>query len=115
MNMDIACIPNLSVRSTNCLHRRGWNTVGDIIKNISSIEDIQQIRNCGKSSTDEIFAQMLNLQKSMIPASDQAVYERIFNKVNGGDMTAGEVSGNEYRKDTRISEGRDFICKILCM
>ena len=133
MNMDIACIPNLSVRSTNCLHRRGWNTVGDIINNISSIEDIRQIRNCGKNSSEEIFEQILNLQKSMIPVTDQPIYERIFEHVNRGDPGDG-ASGSSFAEpekprcwnassgagsanlwNTRIGEGRDIICKILQM
>ena len=114
LQMDIACIPNLSVRSVNCLHRRGWNTVGDIINNISSIEDILQIRNCGKTSSEEIFEQMLDLQKSMIPVSDQPLYERIFNKVNGGESVS-EDWGNIPRRNIAVTEGRDIICKILQM
>ena len=133
MNMDIACIPNLSVRSTNCIHRRGWNTVGDIINNISSIEDIRQIRNCGKQSAEEIFEQMLNLQKSMIPVTDQPIYERIFEHVNQGDpgdgvsgaalsqpekrgrWNASSGMGSTNLWNTRSGEGRDIICKILQM
>ena len=105
---------NLSVRSYNCLRRRGWETVGDIVNNISSIEEIRLIRNCGKSSSEEIFEQMIDLQKSLIPASDLPAYERIFNKVNGWDTPEEEprkaVGGNPA-----VGERRDIICKIIQM
>ncbi len=84
LETDISAM-NLKVRSYNCLRRRGWNTVGDIILNISSIDDILQLRQCGRESAGEIIEQLVSLQESLILSSDRLLYQRIFNKLTQGE------------------------------
>ena len=84
---------NLSVRSYHCLRRQGWNTVGDIVNNISSIEDILRLRNCGRTSSEEIFNQIIKLQKSLIPESDQNTFAQIFFRVNDVAGIDGDRKG----------------------
>ena len=44
----------LSVRSSNCLHRAGYKTIGELVEAIESSDDLRKIRNCGARSIDEI-------------------------------------------------------------
>ena len=52
----------LSVRSSNCLHRAGYRTIGDLVSNINSRDDLKKIRNCGTKSIDEIMEQLFCYQ-----------------------------------------------------
>ncbi len=45
---------DLGVRAYNSLKRAGYNTIGDLIAAISAGEDLNHIRNCGKTSIREI-------------------------------------------------------------
>ena len=58
MNMTVEEL-NLSVRSYNCLKRSGCNTVSDLIEKFPTEEDVWQIRNLGRKSSEEI-SNMLN-------------------------------------------------------
>ena len=44
----------LSVRSFNCLRRAGMATVGDLVQNIDTREDLLKIRNLGRRSAYEL-------------------------------------------------------------
>lgn len=52
----------LSVRSSNCLHRAGYKTIGDLVEGINGREDLKKIRNCGTKSIDEIMQQLFCYQ-----------------------------------------------------
>lgn len=52
----------LSARSSNCLHRAGYRTIGELVSNINSREDLKKIRNCGTKSIDEIMEQLFCYQ-----------------------------------------------------
>ena len=52
----------LSVRSSNCLHRAGYRTIGELVEAIESSEDLKKIRNCGAKSIDEIMEQLFCYQ-----------------------------------------------------
>ncbi|MBQ7864198.1 MAG: hypothetical protein IJ353_07025 [Lachnospiraceae bacterium] len=77
MEADLEVL-ELSVRSSNCLHRAGYRTVGELVEAIESSEDLKKIRNCGTKSIDEIMEQLFCYQYSLIPASGK---ERFINRV----------------------------------
>lgn len=53
---------DLSVRSSNCLHRAGFRTIGDLVNSINGREDLMRISNCGKRSIDEIMEKLFCYQ-----------------------------------------------------
>ena len=57
---------NLSVRSYNCLKRTGWNTIGNILENIESEQDLLRVRNLGKTSAEEILNKLKEYQESIV-------------------------------------------------
>jgi hypothetical protein len=57
----------LSVRSFNCLRRAGMATVGDLVQNIDTREDLLKIRNFGRRSADEIMDAIMEYQYTILP------------------------------------------------
>ena len=53
---------DLSVRSSNCLHRAGFRTIGELVTSINGREDLMRIRNCGMKSIDEIMEKLFCYQ-----------------------------------------------------
>lgn len=68
----------LSVRSSNCLHRAGYRTIGELVEAIDSREDLKKIRNCGAKSIDEIMEQLFCYQYGLL---DQGKKVRYINRV----------------------------------
>ena len=64
----------LSVRSSNCLHRAGYTTIGELVEAIESSEDLKRIRNCGAKSIDEIMEQLFCYQYSLLDTSQKIKY-----------------------------------------
>lgn len=64
----------LSVRSSNCLHRAGYRTIGELVEAIESSEDLKKIRNCGTKSIDEIMEQLFCYQYCQLDASQKIKY-----------------------------------------
>lgn len=56
----------LSARSSNCLHRAGFKTVGELVLAINGPDDLRKIRNCGTKSVDEIMEQLFCYQYSQL-------------------------------------------------
>ena len=52
----------LSPRSSNCLHRAGFKTVGELVLAINGPDDLKKIRNCGTKSVNEIMEQLFCYQ-----------------------------------------------------
>ena len=48
-------ILDLGVRSSNCLKRAGFTTVGEVVDAVASEEGIGHLRNCGTKSVRENF------------------------------------------------------------
>lgn len=65
METDLDAL-ELSVRSSNCLHRAGYRTVGELVEAIESSEDLKKIRNCGAKSIDEIMEQLFCYQYNLL-------------------------------------------------
>lgn len=65
METDLDAL-ELSVRSSNCLHRAGYHTVGELVEAIESSEDLKKIRNCGAKSIDEIMEQLFFYQYNLL-------------------------------------------------
>lgn len=65
---------DLSVRSSNCLHRAGFRTVGDLVNQINGSDDLKRIRNCGAKSVDEIMEKLFCYQYSQMGQEKKLKY-----------------------------------------
>lgn len=65
---------DLSVRAYHSLKRAGFNTIGEVVDAISSGTDLNQIRNCGKTSVREIMEHLFLYQYNSLPAERQDAY-----------------------------------------
>ena len=54
---------NISVRTYNCLRRRGVSTVGDLA--VMTKEELMRVRNLGKRNYDEILEKLDNIGISL--------------------------------------------------
>ena len=75
----------LSVRSSNCLHRAGYRTIGELVETIESSEDLKKIRNCGAKSIDEIMEQLFCYQYSQLASEKKIAYTNMVLKINQMD------------------------------
>lgn len=66
----------LSVRSSNCLYRAGYRTIGQLVEAIESRDDLKKIRNCGTKSVDEILEQLFCYQYSQLANERKIGYIR---------------------------------------
>lgn len=73
---------DLSVRANHCLHRAGFATVGDLVANINGSEDLNEIRNCGAKTVDEIMEQLFCYQYSQIKEEKKVKYIRRIQELN---------------------------------
>ena len=64
----------LSIRSSNCLHRAGYMMIADLVESINGTEDLRKIRNCGKKSVDEIMEQLFCYQYNQLDTSKKIKY-----------------------------------------
>lgn len=64
----------LSVRSSNCLRRAGFKTVGELVEVIEGSEDLRKIRNCGSKSVDEIMEQLFCYQYCQLDTPQKIKY-----------------------------------------
>ena len=64
----------LSVRSSNCLHRAGFNTIWDLVDSIDTMDDLRKIRNCGQKSVTEIMEQLFCYQYSQLDSAQKIRY-----------------------------------------
>lgn len=64
----------LSVRSSNCLHRAGYRTIGELVEAIESSDDLKKIRNCGARSIDEIMEQLFCYQYCQLDTPQKIKY-----------------------------------------
>ena len=64
----------LSVRSSNCLHRAGFNTIWDLVDTIETMDDLRKIRNCGRKSVNEIMEQLFCYQYCQLDATQKIRY-----------------------------------------
>lgn len=67
---------DLSARSSNCLHRAGYRTIGELVEAIESSDDLKKIRNCGAKSIDEIMEQLFCYQYSQLETDQKVKYIR---------------------------------------
>ena len=75
----------LSVRSSNCLHRAGYKTIGELVEAIESREDLKKIRNCGAKSIDEIMEQLFCYQYRQLDRAQRIKYIEKILRLNGGE------------------------------
>ena len=72
-NTDLEAL-ELSVRSSNSLHRAGYKTIADLVEAIDSSEDLKRIRNCGAKSIDEIMEQLFCYQYCQFDTEQKIKY-----------------------------------------
>lgn len=72
----------LSVRSYNCLRRRGWSTIRDIIGAICDKQDLMSINNLGKTCADEIFIVLLNQHYDLLSVEEKKIYKKKYDELN---------------------------------
>ena len=65
---------DLSVRSLNCLHRAGYQTIGQLVEDILCSDDLRKIRNGGSKSVSEIMTSLLLYQYTNLAESRKAAY-----------------------------------------
>ena len=53
---------DLSVRACHCLKRAGYNTLGELAQALEEGVDLYKLRNCGKTTVQEIQAHLLLFQ-----------------------------------------------------
>lgn len=73
METDLNAL-ELSVRSSNCLHRAGYRTIGELVEAIESWEDLKKIRNCGVKSINEIMENLFCYQYGLLGNEKKAKY-----------------------------------------
>ena len=78
MTPAMAAVPieelDLKVRAYNSLKRPGYNTVGDVANAIASGTELSKIRNCGKTSVQEIMLTLFLFQYNSLPSCKQYDY-----------------------------------------
>ena len=67
-------ILELSVRSSNCLRRAGFKTIGELVEAIEGGDDLRKIRNCGSKSVDEIMEQLFCYQYGQLSEGQKVKY-----------------------------------------
>lgn len=67
---------DLTQRSSNCLHRAGYRTIGGLVENINGSEDLMKIRNCGKKSVDEIMEKLFCYQYKVLKEEKKEIYAK---------------------------------------
>lgn len=74
---------DLSPRSSNCLHRAGFKTIGDMVNQINGSEDLMKIRNCGKKSVDEIMENLFCYQYQVLKEEKKVRFAKRVLELNG--------------------------------
>ena len=64
----------LTVRSSNSLHRAGYKTIADVVNAIVSSEDLKKIRNCGAKSITEIMEKIFCYQYRQLDENSKIRY-----------------------------------------
>lgn len=65
MDTDIDSL-DLSFRSSNCLKKAGYFTIGALVENINGREELLKIRNMGKKSVSEVMEKLFCYQFSLL-------------------------------------------------
>lgn len=77
------CNLDLSVRANNALRRAGFNTVGDIVLKLDTLDELKKIRSCGTTTIAEIAGKLYCYQYGLIPKERKAWYMRRVLELNG--------------------------------
>ncbi|MCR5738227.1 MAG: hypothetical protein K6G43_00245 [Lachnospiraceae bacterium] len=65
---------DLSVRSSNCLHRAEYFKIGQLVDALAAGMSLSSIRNCGKNSAREIMEQLFLYQYDKISREKKEIY-----------------------------------------
>lgn len=90
MNSADLEVLELSMRSSNCLHRAGFMTVGELVEQIDGSDDLKKIRNCGVKSINEIMESLFCYQYSQLPTEKKSEYIHKVIGLNNGCCMEGE-------------------------
>ncbi len=64
----------LGARPYNSLKRAGYNTVGELVDDLTEGKELSRIRNCGRNSIREIMIQLFLFQYYSLPAERRESY-----------------------------------------
>jgi len=81
MQADILDL-DLSVRSSNCLKRAKYSTVGQLVENVNRPEDLLSIHSMGKNSANEVMLRLFLYQFSKLDPIKKKKYVRRFLELN---------------------------------
>lgn len=73
---------NLSIRAENCLRRAGFQTIGDLVRQIDGFQDLKRFRNLGTISAQEIFRQLMDFQFQLLTEKEKPVYRKKVQELN---------------------------------
>lgn len=76
---------DLSPRSSNCLHRAGFRTIGELVETIGGSEDLKKIRNCGTKSVNEIMDKLLGYQFEKLDDTKKMKFAKRVVELNKGE------------------------------
>lgn len=65
---------DLSVRSSNCLHRAGYFKIGQLVDALAAGMSLSSIRNCGKNSAREIMEHLFLYQYGKVAKAKRDIY-----------------------------------------
>ena len=82
MDEDIEAL-SLSVRSYNCLKRAGYQKISSVVGNIKGREDLQEIRNMGRKSADEVMVKLFLYTYDNIAQEKKKGYLNRVRELNG--------------------------------
>ena len=74
---------DLSQRSINCLHRAGFQTIGQLVEGIDGSEDLKKIRNCGIKSVNEVMEKLLCYQYEKLDEAGKVKFLKRIAELNG--------------------------------
>jgi len=76
---------NLTVRSANCLHHAGFNTVSSLVEKINGRTDLMKIRNLGSKSAEEIMLKLFLFNYANLEPERRKTYLDKIKRVNSGE------------------------------
>ena len=81
MRTDLEAL-ELSMRSSNSLHRAGYQTIGNVVQAIERPEDLKKIRNCGEKSVNEIMEKLFCYQYVQLDKARRVKYIKRIVEIN---------------------------------
>lgn len=76
----------LSVRAYNCLRRAGHSTIGDVWNYGANRDNLKRIRNCGKTTINDIYVRFMVHQYRVLSDAGKRDYLKLLIERNGLEL-----------------------------